>query len=304
MGVLCGAIGISKLSELEIDADKDWQTKGITNIKQVAALMSHGDVIARDTNILVRIPAGPDSYVLTSKGVGKLPAWAPAGGALKYYFPVEITLSKSLAIVPIDRMVSKNAPIATQPVKAYNDQPGLNIRLLDKAISLGKTHTVVSVDRTYSRNAAVGRDLSILIEGAVSETFLGVQTDETAAARSGAVNDMNLNPMTPATGDKYYFGFSKKFPRMWTYVSIAGVGNWSNVYEYWNGAWVPVVDEVDESSEFQASGIKRIQWTSQADWAQTTILGMNLYWVRSRTTVFNSQTVKPKGAQVFCCLAT
>lgn len=304
MGFLTFIVKRSRLSEVDIDVDKDWQTKGITNIKQVAESMAKGDLMVKDTTILVRIATGPDGYVLTSKGALKLPVWAPAGGALKYYYPVEIALSKSFALVPVDRTVSKNAPITTQPVKAYDDQPGLNIRLLDKAISLGKTHTVVSVDRTYGRNAAVGRDLSILIEGAVSETNAGVQTDETAAARSGALNDMNLNPMTPAAGDKYYFGFSKKFPRMWIYVSTAGVGNWSNVYEYWNGAWVPIVDEVDESSEFQASGIKRIQWTSQADWVQTPILGMNLYWVRSRTTVFNSQTVKPKGAQVFCCLAT
>ncbi|GAJ23279.1 unnamed protein product, partial [marine sediment metagenome] len=36
--------GITKISELEIDADKDWDGKGISNIKEIAEAMATGHI--------------------------------------------------------------------------------------------------------------------------------------------------------------------------------------------------------------------------------------------------------------------
>lgn len=48
--------GITKLSELEIDADKDWLAQGITNIKEIAASMAKGDLAVRGNTVLVKFP--------------------------------------------------------------------------------------------------------------------------------------------------------------------------------------------------------------------------------------------------------
>ena len=46
MGSLCGAKpGISKLSQLEIDQDKDWNLRGIFSLKEVALNMAFADMI-------------------------------------------------------------------------------------------------------------------------------------------------------------------------------------------------------------------------------------------------------------------
>ena len=50
--------GISKLSELEIDADKDWQTKGISNIREIVQGMGIGDAVQHDGARLVKLSPG------------------------------------------------------------------------------------------------------------------------------------------------------------------------------------------------------------------------------------------------------
>ena len=305
--------GITKLSELEIDADKVWVDlgavpHGIISIKEVAQYMARGDLVVRGDTVLIRLAPGPVDYVLTSSGPGKIPSWQPAGGHLNYYFPELIALSHNELVVPVDRTIPNIvAPITRVEKYTCGDAPGDNIKQITPTIALTKSHLVVPIDRTYDKNpATIGRSLEMLIDGAVSETWLGVQTNETLAARSDALNDLNLNPMTPHVDDCYYFGFSRAaWPRMYLNLSTSGTGNWLNQFEYWNGAWVPVVGEDDGSSEFQAgAGWKHISWTPQGDWVASVILGMNLYWVRSRTVNYLSQAVKPLGAKVWCSLAS
>lgn len=49
-----GAAGITKLSELEIDVDKDWNTKKISNIAEV----SIGDIVFKNGFRLTEIENG------------------------------------------------------------------------------------------------------------------------------------------------------------------------------------------------------------------------------------------------------
>jgi len=304
MSLLIKIKGITRLSELEIDTDKDWQTKGITNLKQVAAMMSKGDIAVRDTSILVRLPPGPEDYCLTSAGSGKLPSWQPKGGMLKFYYPVYIASNHTESKPSVAQSINK--PIIPDLDKryAYSDSPSDNLRMFSPFVTLAKNSAISTVNQSHSKNAPIGRDISILVDGAVSETSIGVQTDETAAARDSNGNDMNLCPMTPAVDDKYYFGFDRLFPRVWLNIGMSGAGNWANVLEYWNGStWVQASDEEDHTSDFTKSGINRINWTIPGDWARTTILGMNLYWLRCRTITFVNQTVKPLGTQVWACIS-
>ena len=71
------ARGISRLSELQIDADKDWNGKGVWNLRELAQGMEKGDILYRGADRLVRLTPGPISYELTSRGVGNPVGWEP-----------------------------------------------------------------------------------------------------------------------------------------------------------------------------------------------------------------------------------
>jgi len=47
--------GITKLSQLEIDADKDWLGKGVWNLKAIASAMTKGDIPYRGSSILQKL---------------------------------------------------------------------------------------------------------------------------------------------------------------------------------------------------------------------------------------------------------
>lgn len=89
--------GISALSQLNIDADKVWATKGISNIKELALGMIQGDLLVHNGVRIIRFPASVANLVLTSMGVGMMPVWAPGGLYLNRYFPAQIDLADSEA---------------------------------------------------------------------------------------------------------------------------------------------------------------------------------------------------------------
>ena len=69
-------LGATKLSELEIDADKDWVNHGVFNLKELAAGMGTGDTLQHgDTGVLEKLSPGPTSYELTSNGQGHKVEW-------------------------------------------------------------------------------------------------------------------------------------------------------------------------------------------------------------------------------------
>ena len=301
MSLLIEIKGITRLSELEIDTDKDWQAKGISNLKQLAALMSKGDIVIRGDSVLIRMSPGPEGYVLTSAGPGKMPSWAPAGGALKYYFPVTIGLSFETLRKNLSRAVQVNdISFNTNHWQAFTDAPEDDIKMLIPAIGKTIETNITSVAHAENRSSLVCRDLYILVDGAVSETNVGVQTDETLAARNGTGNDLNLPPMTPSVGDKYYLGSNKPFRGIWINIGIAGAGNWTVVWYYWNGSnWVQFSDEDDQTSSFMQSSLRRSNWSLPVDWIQNTIQGMNLYWAKAEVTYYSNQTTRPYGTQAW-----
>jgi hypothetical protein len=67
--------GVTTLSRLAIDIDKDWQAKGITNIKEVAAGMAVGDIIYHDGSVIKKLEAGPSGYELLTGGPTHAPGW-------------------------------------------------------------------------------------------------------------------------------------------------------------------------------------------------------------------------------------
>jgi len=298
--------GITRISELDIDADKDMTVHGLFNLKEVVAGMLRGDIPVKDTNQLVILLAGTDGYVLTSAGQGKIPVWAPAGGALRYFFPASIDSAHAeTVIVAPDHSIPKNAPLGIVDVEAYDDQPGLLIKRLDSSlVSVDAEYIHAGPDQAIAKSLLMPSGLSILCDGFVEETALAVQTDHTAEAREATANDLNLNPMSDTVLDKVYIGSNYPFWQAQVLVGTTGVGNWTNSWYYWNGAWVPVVGEIDGSNEWQlGTGLALIHHTPQGDWVPSVIQGMNLYWLMSRTDNFVSRVAKPLGSQIWVAIA-
>jgi hypothetical protein len=295
------------LSEITIDVDKDWQAFGITNIRQVAANMVIGNLAQHNGIILERIAPGAPGYVLTSQGTGKKVTWAPAGGSLNYYFPVSMESSHAEVITTPDQSIAESAAFATDHKETCGDAPADNIKQLTPALSAADSATMkASADQSVAKAFGMPSALSILCDGFVEETAAAVQTDKTAQARDAVANDLNLNPMTPAIGDKVYVGSNYVFWQVQVMVGTVGVGNWLDAWYYWNGAaWIAVVNEVDGSNQwlFGAATLCHISHTPQVGWQQCVIQGMNLYWLMCDTVGFVNQITAPLGTQVWVAIA-
>ena len=185
MSLLIKAKGISKLSELEIDADKNWNLKGVFNVKEIAQSMGTGHIIQHDGEKLVKLPPGPANYVLTSEGTEHLITWAPGGAYLWRYFPVAIELSHSVEVFAPAKQWRRNAFLASPYGVPAAINPGW-FNKLAPTIALARRSAIFTPDRSSSRNVAVTRyaGLQSPIGGAVIDDG-GVQADETPKAKSG-----------------------------------------------------------------------------------------------------------------------
>ncbi len=285
--------GITKLSELEINVDKDWQGKGIFNIKEVAQGMGIGDILQHDGSILAKYSPGTATYVLTSEGPGKMVVWAPGGTYFYRYFPVSIVSSHAEGVVT-PKEILKTLPIGVQIL-----QPGPTKQPSIGTARLVTTVTPQNIAKSASPATSLASEYNHLMGGAVADDG-GTQTDETSAANNDTANDMTLLPATPAVNDAYYFGDDITFGKLRLIISTAGAGIWNLAWEYWNGlAWTPVSDLSDPSNGFRNGGTQHITWTVPGDWALTTVLGMNLYWIRARVTDYTSITTQPKGQRAW-----
>ena len=196
MSLLLIGRGIKKLSELQIDTDKDWGGKGITNIRHVAEGAGIGHIVQHNGSILETLPPGLANYVLTSAGPGNRVVWMPGGMYLNRYFPVFITLSKATQ-KPFAASRVKN--ILSPMMAPYGLEEIVNtgwFHRLEPAISILKG-TQKPFIPTYSENLPknlAGRviSLDVPVNGAVADAG-GVQTDETAAAKSGLSRDQYYN---------------------------------------------------------------------------------------------------------------
>ena len=288
--------GISKLSELEIDADKDWQARGISNIREVVAGMAIGDIIQHDGVKLVRLPAGLANHVLTSQGALHLVTWAPGGTYFDRYLPVSIESGHAEGVVtPID--ILKSIPIAISlDYPATTKQP---------AIGSSKSVDVVSptnITRTMSPATQLISERTYPVSGAVADDG-GVQTDETTTANNDTANDMTLLPAVPAINDAYYFAYNATFKRIRLNQGTRGIGTWTIVWEYWTGTgWAGLSGVDDPTDGFRPAATRtyKVFWIVPGDWATTTVAGLGpYYWVRARVTAYTSITTQPKGTRAW-----
>jgi len=295
--------GITRLSELEIDADKDWQARGISNLKELAPGMVKGDLVVRGGSVLQRLTPGNLGNVLTSDGPWHIPIWAPCAGEFERFIGAWIETLPAAKITEPDMVDNLVCVLPTEHTEDYLDAPAYYIKRLTPGIALDDTEALVTPDKTHGSGCSISAapySWKKAVDGAVADDG-GVQNNETAAAQDGATNDMTLLPLAPAVDDAYYFGFDCLWNLLWLNVGQAGIGNWGLAHEYWDGGvWSALSDVIDGTSEFTLAGLHAITFTRPGDWARTTIQGMNLYWIRARVTSFFNITTQPLGTQAWC----
>jgi len=296
--------GINKLSQLEIDTNKDWQSREIANLKAVAANMAHGDVIFRGGSILERLTAdaGKGYSFLRSRGLGLSPVWQDIESLVQYMTgAVNRAAAFDLSIPsPAVSQVSQQASsppgrVATgvlsppEPEISLDTQTGPGGAVASSPL-LGIPAPEVS------GKAAIGAPLS----GAVADDG-GVQTDETVEANNDTANDMTLLPAVPAVDDAYYFGKSSLWDWLELRMGTAGVGTWDIIWEYWNGSsWTLLSGVIDGTIGFRVAGTRLVSFTIPPDWAQTMVGGIaGLYWIRARVSAYTSIVTQPKGTRAF-----
>lgn len=122
-----------KLSELEIDADKNWEGRGLRNVKEIAQNALYGDMPVRSRNTLMNLPPGFQGFLLVSAGPRNMPVWAPFSTDWVKYIGVTPYSSHAEAIVPLDHVAVDDAEADT--VLDTSNVPTLyNSALLDLAV--------------------------------------------------------------------------------------------------------------------------------------------------------------------------
>ena len=67
--------GVSKISQLDVDTDKDWAAFGLTSVKEVVAGMDIGDSIYFDGNRIQKLIPGVIGSELITMGLNHNPRW-------------------------------------------------------------------------------------------------------------------------------------------------------------------------------------------------------------------------------------
>jgi len=185
MSILVKAKGITKLSQLQIDGDKDWNGKGIINIKHIAAGMTKGHIVQHNGQILESLPPEVAANVLTSAGPGQKVVWAPGGTYLNRYFPVMVHLTNAThKPFNADKNQFALAPLTVpyciedhfNPEWIERLEPEIAISILANIFTPGKEALKSSIIDTLIQ-------VDLPANGAIAEVS-GVLTEETAQAKS------------------------------------------------------------------------------------------------------------------------
>lgn len=296
--------GVAKLSQLEIDANKDWQAREITNLKTIAGAMGHGDIAFRGAGVLERLlaDAGKGYNFLRSRGPGLSPVWQDIESLVQYMTGAVNRAASFDLSIPSPSMSQITQQASSPPGRTafgvlVPPEPEIAVDTLT-----GPGGAVVSSPSLDVPAPAVSGQVAIgaPLGGAVADDG-GVQTDETVPANNDTANDMTLLPSVPAVDDAYYFGCPSLCDWLELRIGTAGVGTWGIDWEYWNGSsWSPLSDVIDGTIGFRVAGTRLVTFTRPLDWAQTTVGSIaSLYWIRARVSTYTSIVTQPKGTRAF-----
>ena len=272
-----GAAGVTKLSELVINADKDWQGYGISNLKEIVAGMAHGDVPFRGASILEKlVPTAPDAgKFLQTQGPNRDLVWGDAATPKRFIWIPTLTIPAPAISLVVAEDHSGGGHTATPPALSI------------PVPTVGKAAATTSVN-------AVG--------GAVAHDDDGVDTDETTEANSAAANDMTLLQADGATADWYALGYASLHDGVVINVGTAGADITLDTFEYSKGAdvWGTLTPIVNQLNNWETTGKVWFTFERPGDWATDTVGGIaNMYWIRIKASATGGGYSQPLGTQAW-----
>ena len=142
-----------------------------------------------------------------------------------------------------------------------------------------------------------------LMDCGYAKTGGTVFVDETAAANTGAANDVLIcDGHLPLAGDYFYVGAGKKFDGVLLYASTAGNFVTTGVWQYYAGAvlgWLTFTPDEDETDGFDgvtATGYYKVRWDSAnlGGWVPDAVPGLlACYHVRFKWVTTTSHVTAP-----------
>ena len=271
--------GITSLSELEIDAAPA-KAKSIAEL----ILTTQGDMLYRNIaaeRVAAEYGVGMNFLQMTNSGVF-IPAWRDLQGDIVY-----ITGAVNRVIYPAILSI----PTPSIDVAVAEDHSGGG-HVADKTLPIPEP-TIGEVVAATSVNAC---------GGAVSHDDDGVETDETAEANSGAINDMTLLQGDGALPDWYALGFANLFDAICLLVGTVGADITLDTFEYskGGGAWGTLVVHVNQLNDYETVGKVWFTFERPGDWAVDTHGGIaNMYWIKLKSSGTGGGYVQPKGTQAW-----
>ncbi len=174
--------------------------------------------------------------------------------------------------------------------KAAQDQADLASETLLPMAVLGAWG--IDVDGAETNGGGLVGSTPTLTEAALGQAVVedgGVFASLGGGPNAGYTSNWQLFPDVPVANDAIYFGASLKFCEIAIAMSAtvqASTGA-AFTWEYWNGAaWVPLTLARDGTSAAASNGSRAferdgaIHFVPPADWAQSTVNGGTLFWVR------------------------
>lgn len=197
--------GITKLSELIIDADKDWGSYGISNLKELAAAMAHGDIGFRGASILEGLIASAPGKYLQTLGPGFPPIWSDVLGAT----PIRIVTLPTLTIP---------TPSISQVTEQHSSPPGRTATpsLTIPLPTIGDAAEVSSLvieDCEAAWDEYVQANVTSTADGVTKK--IGAASAKMAVADAAAVGRLATHDIGPFDLTSY------RYLRAWVYCSIA-----------------------------------------------------------------------------------
>ncbi|GAI89015.1 unnamed protein product, partial [marine sediment metagenome] len=225
-----GAAGITKLSELIIDAAPG-KAKDIAEL----ILTTQGDVLYRNAEaarLAAEYGVGYNFVHAKNTGVDE-PEWMDILDIVTYLTGA------------VNRMIA--------PPTLQIPEPDISVAVAEDHSGGGHTADKTLTVPVPTIGKATAACSPSAVGGGVAHDDDGVDTDETTETNSAAADDMHLLPDPGAVGDGFYFGLANPFDWLCLNIGVAGAGVWTITWKYWDGdTWdaLTLIGAKDETANF------------------------------------------------------
>lgn len=216
--------GIVKLSEIEIDDDKDWQGKEITNLKAIADGMVKGDIAFRGTDIMERLAATYGSgfnflqVVDIQKGLG----WGDildmiiylTGAENRIIAPIALSIPKPTISVDAVADASGGGHTAAPPTLSI-PVPSIEILAALTPVHTRKTYNFVGITSPSGVGQHYGEQGECDVSDIKGQAFTPNGTSVTEFDQAGydaieADDETRHTTADPGSGDNAFYRFRFK----------------------------------------------------------------------------------------------